>query len=389
MAHTRHDVVVVGARPAGAATAMLLARAGLRVAVVDRSRYGADTLSTHALMRGAVLQLHRWGLLDGVVAAGTPPIRSTTFRYAEARVDVAIKPGNGVDALYAPRRTVLDPLLADAAAEAGADVRFGITVRDVVHDDRGRVCGVVGTDRLVRRVRLDAAVVVGADGARSTIARRVRARVERRGSGASGVVYGYWSDVDVHGYEWVFRPGACAGVIPTNDGQACVFAASTPRRIGRGGIDVLRRVLGDGSPETAAMVDAGRAPSGVRTFRGLPGVLRHPHGPGWALVGDAGYWKDPLTAHGLTDALRDAELLAHALLDAAGGHRAEEDALADYHARRNELSLALFEATDTIAAQRWRDDEIEPLLRRVSAAMADEVGALLALPTAAAAQIPA
>src|SRR5206468_10109150 len=76
---TRHDVVVVGARAAGAATAMLLAGAGLDVLVVDRSRYGADTLSTHALMRAGVAQLHRWGLLDAVVRAGTPPVRATTF----------------------------------------------------------------------------------------------------------------------------------------------------------------------------------------------------------------------------------------------------------------------------------------------------------------------
>ena len=110
-----YDAVIVGARAAGAATAMLLARAGLRVLVVDRSRYGADTLSTHALMRGGVLQLHRWGLLDRVVDAGTPPIRHTTFHYATTSI-ITIKPSHGVDALYAPRRTLLDPVLVDAAA---------------------------------------------------------------------------------------------------------------------------------------------------------------------------------------------------------------------------------------------------------------------------------
>src|SRR5215211_8358862 len=110
-----YDAVVVGARAAGAATAMLVARAGLRVLVVDRSRYGADTLSTHALMRGGVVQLHRWGLLDRIIEAGTPAVRRTTFRYGGDEVAVQIKPSHGVDALYAPRRTILDPVLVDAA----------------------------------------------------------------------------------------------------------------------------------------------------------------------------------------------------------------------------------------------------------------------------------
>ena len=143
---SRPDVVVVGARAAGAATAMLLARAGLRVVVVDRGRYGADTLSTHALMRGAVVQLHRWGLLDRIIAAGTPPIRRTTFRYANDEIVIPIKPSHGVDALYAPRRTVFDPILVDAAVAAGAEVRYGLTVTGIRRDRRGRVTGVVGRD---------------------------------------------------------------------------------------------------------------------------------------------------------------------------------------------------------------------------------------------------
>jgi 2-polyprenyl-6-methoxyphenol hydroxylase-like FAD-dependent oxidoreductase len=375
-----HDVVVVGARAAGAATAMLLARAGLRVLVVDRARYGSDTLSTHALMRGGVLQLSRWGLLDRIVDAATPPIRRTTFRYSGEHVEVAIKPAHGVDALYAPRRTVLDPVLVDAASAAGAEVRFGVTVTDVARDRHGRVHGIEGHDDHGRRVAVETGLVVGADGLRSVIARSVSAPIQRRGVGASAVVYGYWSGIDACGYEWVFRPDACAGVIPTNDSLACVFTAATPERVGRGGRAVLDSLLAEACPDTAARVRAGRAPAGVRTFSGHPGVMRRPWGPGWALVGDAGYWKDPLTAHGLTDALRDAELLARAVVAAASGEASEHDALATYHATRDELSLPLFTVTDAIATQRWTHDEIGPLLRRLSAAMSDEVEALAALP---------
>jgi 2-polyprenyl-6-methoxyphenol hydroxylase-like FAD-dependent oxidoreductase len=379
-----YDVVVVGARAAGAATAMLLARAGLRVLVVDRGRYGADTLSTHALMRGGVVQLHRWGLLDRIVDAGTPPIRSATFRYATEEIVVSIKPSHGVDALYAPRRTVLDPVLVDAAVAAGADVRYGITATGVRRDRHGRVTGIAGRDGTGRRITIDAGLVVGADGLRSVVARHVAAPVERRGAGVSAVVYGYWSDVDASGYEWFFRPHACAGIIPTNDGLLCVFTASTPDRVGRGGKDVLESVLAQASPETAARVRAGTAPTGVRAFTGHPGFMRRAWGPGWALVGDAGYWKDPLTAHGLTDALRDAELLARAIVASASGEVTEREALAGYQASRDRLSLPLFRTTDTIAAQRWTDAEIGGLLLQLSSAMADEVDALVALDPVAA-----
>jgi 2-polyprenyl-6-methoxyphenol hydroxylase-like FAD-dependent oxidoreductase len=375
----RYDVVVVGARAAGAATAMLLARAGLRVLVVDRSRYGADTLSTHALMRGGVVQLHRWGLLDRIIDAGTPAIRRTTFRYAADAIVISIKPAHGVDALYAPRRTVLDPVLVDAAAAAGAEIRYGVTVTDVRRDRRGRVTGIVGRDGTGRRLTVDADLVVGADGLRSTVADHVAAAVEWQGAGASGVVYGYWGDVDTTGYEWIFRPNACAGVIPTNDGLTCVFAASNPARVGRGGIDVLASLLAEASPEVAARVLAGAAPRGVRTFTGHPGFIRRAWGPGWALVGDAGYWKDPLTAHGLTDALRDAELLARAVVASASGEASEHDAFAGYQGARDRLSLPLLRTTDTIAAQRWTDAEIGALLLQLSSAMADEVDTLAAL----------
>jgi 2-polyprenyl-6-methoxyphenol hydroxylase-like FAD-dependent oxidoreductase len=378
-ARSTYDAIVVGARVAGAATAMLLARHGLRVLVVDRSRYGADTLSTHALMRAGVLQLTRWGLLDRIVAAGTPPIRRTTFRCANERFVITVKPSYGVDALYAPRRTVLDPVLVDAACAAGAEVRFGITVTDVRRDTGNRVDGVELRDVSGRSRVITAPLVIGADGFRSTIARSVGAAVERRGSATSAVVYGYWSDLEVDGYEWIFRRDALAGIVPTNDGQACVFAASTPQRIGHGGLAVMREVLEIADADAAARVAAARAPEGVRTFGGCPGFVRRSWGPGWALVGDAGYWKDPLSAHGLTDALRDAELLARAVISTGDVGRALDESLAAYQATRDRLSSQLFATVDTIAAQRWSDDEISGLLLQLSSAMADEVEALAAL----------
>jgi 2-polyprenyl-6-methoxyphenol hydroxylase-like FAD-dependent oxidoreductase len=374
-----YDVVVVGARAAGAATAMLLARRGLHVLVVDRSRYGADTMSTHALMRGGVLQLSRWGLLDAVIAAGTPPIRLTTFRYADDVVPITIKPSFGVDALYAPRRTVLDPILVDSAIAAGVDVRFGVTVNDVARDHNGTVTGIVGRTADARPFSAGARIIVGADGIHSTIARRVGARDERVGTAISAFTYGYWSGLETDGYEWNYRPGAASGVVPTNDGQACVFASATPRRIGRGGLDVLKRIVAESSPELAARVAAVEPPTALRTFGGRLGYMRRAWGQGWALVGDAGYFKDPLSAHGLTDALRDAELLARAVIAVVLGGVDERDALAGYQARRDALATALFDVVDIIAGHGWTGSEIPTLLLQLNAAMADEVEALAAL----------
>ena len=328
--HRHHDVIVVGARAAGAATALLLARRGVDVLAVDRTRYGSDTLSTHVLLRGAVLQLARWGLLADVVAAGTPPVRRTTFRYGGQVVPVAVRAAHGVDALYAPRRTLLDRILIDAAVRAGATVRFGVTATGVRRDASGRVAGVALRDADGRRIERRARYVIGADGLRSMVATSVGAPLERRGRSASSTVYGYWSGVDTDGFEWNFRPEAVSGAIPTNGGETCIFVSAPPRRVGPGGLDTLTHIVRRSSPELAARLDTAPAPSGVRTFVGQRGHLRRPWGAGWALVGDAGYFKDPLSTHGLTDALRDAEFLATAVLDALEGVD-ERDALAGYH----------------------------------------------------------
>ena len=218
---------------------MLLAREGLRVLLLDRSPLGADTLSTHALMRGGVLQLSRWGLLDQIVAAGTPAVTRTTFRYGHENVIITIKPAHGVDALYAPRRTLLDPLLVHAAVDAGVDVHHSTSVTDLIRR-HGRVVGVHATTSDGRAVELGAPLVIGADGIHSIIAQRVGAAFCRMGQHASATTYGYWPDLATDGYEWNFHPNACSGVIPTNDGQACVFASASPKRIGRGGVALLR-----------------------------------------------------------------------------------------------------------------------------------------------------
>jgi flavin-dependent dehydrogenase len=386
MSTESYDVVVVGARVAGASTALLLARAGARVLLLDRGEHGTDTLSTHGLMRAGVLQLVRWGLLDRLVATGTPAVTRTTFHWiAEDPVQVTIRPSVGVDALYAPRRQVLDRLLVDAAGEAGADVRHGIRVTGLLRRTDGRVAGVRTVDREGRTGSVRASYVVGADGIRSVVAAAAGANVERQGRHASAVRYTYVEGLDAPGYEWMYGDGAAAGLIPTNDGRHCAFVATTPDRmrtlrLGRTPDEAFAAVFHAAAPEQAGRLVGARRVERYHGWAGAPAHLRRPWGRGWALVGDAGYFKDPISTHGMTDALRDAELLATALLAALADPGRERPALAAYHRRRDELSTALFEVSDEIASYAWDVPTAQRLLRRLSAAMSDELELLAALP---------
>jgi flavin-dependent dehydrogenase len=375
-----YDVIVVGARPAGAATAMLLARRGHRVLVLDRSRRGSDTLSTHAMMRAGVVQLERWGLLDRIVAAGTPPIGRVTFRYRDEDVRIDLR-----EPLYAPRRTVLDPLLAGAAEEAGADVWFGVRAERLLTDATGRVSGVRVTGAGGATVDLMAHVTIGADGRSSMVARETGAEITHAGRSASSAMYGYVQGLrtDHDGIEWLYAEGVTAGLIPTNHGQHCVFAgASGGRFMSELRFDLeaaFARILAEVSPETAERVATARRVGPVRGFPGVPGWLRRPFGDGWALVGDAGYFKDPQTAHGIADALRDAELLARAVDDGLSGRRPMGSALREYELTRDALSRPLFEATEVIAGFDWTLEELAAQHRLLSSAMQHEVAYLTSI----------
>jgi 2-polyprenyl-6-methoxyphenol hydroxylase-like FAD-dependent oxidoreductase len=253
-------------------------------------------------------------------------------------------------------------------------------VTGLLRDDDGRVRG-VRARHAGRLLELPAATTVGADGIRSLVARDVGAPVVRRGRHAGAVLYRYVRDLPAQGYEWAYGDGAAAGLIPTNDGETCVFVATTPQRLRAlrrdGAEEAFRSLLAAVHPPTAERVLASTAAGRLHGWAGEAGFVRRSWGPGWALVGDAGYFKDPITTHGMTDALRDADLLAGALLAAAGGAD-DRVALAGYQATRDGLSAELFAVTERVAAYDWDDDELEPLLRRVSAAMSDEVDFLAA-----------
>jgi flavin-dependent dehydrogenase len=358
----KYDVIIVGARAAGAATAMLLARRGIRVLVVDRARYGSDTLSTHALMRPALVQLERWGLLDAVIASGAPPIRRTVFHYPDEHVAIDIEP------LYAPRRTVLDAILVDAAIAAGAEVRFGVAVDDLQKDDSGRIIGISG-DGISERAEL----IVGADGIRSVVAQSAGAATTREAHSQGAIVYAYYSGIKAEAYEWVYGDKVASGLIPTNDGEVCVFVGCSAQRFGQEVQPDLRRgfkqLLAGSSPALAMRVMYGQRTSRYRGFAGIRGYYRKVFGRGWALVGDAGYFRDPITTHGISDAFRDAELLARAI---DGTSTFDE-----YESVRNQATEDMFAITDRITAYDWTNPEIRVHLRNLSQAMKAETKLIL------------
>lgn len=380
----RHfDVIIVGARVAGCATAMLLARAGARVLVVDRQAYGSDTLSTHALMRGGVHLLSRWGLLQPLLAAGSPLVTRTTFHYGEEELAIQLRTDDTVPGLIAPRRTVLDRLLVDAARAAGAVVRHHTSVRSLLTGAGGQVCGVTVGTRGGSVESYRAALVVGADGIGSTVARLARARTISSGTHAATNLYGYFPGIESDGYHWYYQRGAAAGVIPTNDGLTCVFAsaptADFDTHLRRDIAAAFRQLLTAANPDLGARV-SGLPAAALSVFRGRPGYLREAHGPGWALVGDAGFFRDPLTAHGITDALRDAEALSEAII------RGTDYDLRRYQSERNAVALPLLTTTDSIVAFDWDLVTLQGLHKELNQAMKVEQAAIVArgAPSAAA-----
>lgn len=294
---------MVGGRVAGAASALLLARRGARVLVLERGAYGSDTLSTHFIWPRGTRRLAAMGVLEDVLAAATPAIRMIEF---DPGVD-AVMTWRPATAALCPRRTTLDRLLVDAAAATGVVFRHGTAVNGVVCE-RGRVCGVRFGAAIER-----ADLVIGADGRRSDVARFVGAEVLATHAPQTAGFYAYFQGLAIEAAEFRVREGRLTYAWPTNDGLACVYVAVRHR----GFADLRRRVRADGLA-SCAIEDAGledrladaRQVSHLHGFAEQGPLRRQRSGPGWVLVGDAAGFKDPTAGMGISEALDDAVWVA-------------------------------------------------------------------------------
>jgi flavin-dependent dehydrogenase len=375
----RYDVIVVGTRVAGAATAMLLARRGLRVLALDRARFPSDTLSTHQIQVPGVARLHRWGLLEPLLRAGTPPVRRIRLTVAGVEIAGTLPAHDGVDTLISPRRTTLDSLLIDAARAAGAEVRHGARVESLVWDG-DRVVGVrTGTHE--ERARL----VIGADGKHSTVAAAVRAGSYRSRPARTFAAYTYWDGAAVRDGHLHLRPGRAVAVFPTDDGLTMAFVGARRDEFEAARRDLRAHYLAgvDACGDLGARLRAGRQVERLRVTPDLPNTYRVGNGPGWALVGDAGLVMDPVSAHGITHAFGDAERLADAVVAgfACGDGAPLDTSIARAMRRRDAATRQVYRLTQRLARL-----ENPNLLRRLAAAIADrpaDVTALLGVFTGA------
>ena len=368
-----YDAIVIGARCAGAPTAMLLARRGHRVLLVDRATIPSDTMSTHLIHPHGLAALRRWGLLDDLLATRVPACPTLRLDFGPVVLEGTPPAVDGISENYAPRRRVLDHLLVDATVAAGVEVREQTSVKGLVWDN-DRVTGVRLNRGGAPEVEPRARIVIGADGVRSTVAEQVQARNYHDKGNLTCAYYAYWRGIDQPRLTLYPRPGGAIGEIPTQDGLTCIYGtwpASEFHAVRRDIAGHFAASIEQHAPDLAArMQGATQEERFIGTGR-IPNHFRQSHGPGWALVGDAAYHKDPIGAHGITDAFLDADRVASAVHAALTGQETVDAALRGCQAEREETSLAQFELNAQFAALEPPTAELQALIAALACNQAE------------------
>lgn len=357
-----YDVIVVGARCAGSPTAMLLSRMGYRVLLVDRATFPSDTVSTHILHPLGARALSKWGLLDRLMATGCPPVHTYAFDFGP--FTIAGTPGTtDAPVAYCPRRTILDKLLVDAAAQAGAEVREDFTVGNILVE-KGRVFGISGGSSRGGPVVERAQIVVGADGLRSCVAEAVRPELYDEKPPLLSAYYAYWSGLPMDGrFETYIRDRRGFAAAPTHDGLTMVIAGWPYAEFAENRKDIEGNCLRT-IELVPAFADRLRRAQRETRFAGMavPNYFRKPYGPGWALVGDAGYNRDFITGQGIMDAFHDAELCADAIDKSITGIQPFDEAMGKYHRTRDARVKPMYDFTCQLATLEPPPPELQQLL---------------------------
>jgi 2-polyprenyl-6-methoxyphenol hydroxylase-like FAD-dependent oxidoreductase len=386
------DVIVVGARCAGSPLAMLLARRGYRVLLVDRATFPSDTISSHQVHQTGLARLKRWGLLDELVATGCPLFATASFNMRVGVISGSLIPADDVAHICVPRRHILDTILVRAAGKAGAEVREGYGLTGLVFDG-DRVVGVRGIGPGGHQVTERAGLVVGADGRNSTVAKLAGAPKYRDDGAKTIQYYSYWSGADHPDPVIYTREDWGVAVGPTHDGLLIMSMGTTRANLSqfRADLDAGYQERINTIPELADRVAGSRREEPFRGLVDVPNFYRQSHGPGWALAGDAGYYRDPVTAQGISDAFRDADSLAEAIDTGLAGRVDLDQALAGYQRDRDIVTEATYgwtlvstrfapaqETTRAFLGQVAADPELSRMFVNLNAGQSD-LGALMAL----------
>ncbi|WP_431041555.1 NAD(P)/FAD-dependent oxidoreductase [Streptomyces sp. P1-3] len=311
-----YDVIVVGARCAGSPAAMLFARQGYRVLLLEKVQFPQDKLSSHYIHQPGVALLGKWGLLEDLRQAGCRPIDHISYESAGVRLDGWSLPVDGHRITYAPRRFVLDPILAAGAVAAGVEFRENCTVSGLLFED-DRVVGVRYKTPSGAEATERARLVVGADGMRSLVAREAGAKFVIEDPRMTCTYYSYWEGVPAH-FEQYERLDRWIGVIPTNNDLTLVMTYFPQREFHKVRADVETAYLEavrTTAPELHDRISAGRRVEQLYGTGHQENFFRKAGGPGWALIGDAVHHKDSIAARGITDAFVQAELLTEHIGD--------------------------------------------------------------------------
>jgi 2-polyprenyl-6-methoxyphenol hydroxylase-like FAD-dependent oxidoreductase len=377
-----YDAIIVGARCAGATTAMLLTRRGHRVLLVDRATFPSDLPHGHFLHRRGPARLKRWGLLDRVAATGAPPITSVVSDYGDFALSDRDIMVDGAPLGYGPRRRAIDQILLDAAVEAGADLRTGFAVQDYIGDGE-RIIGIRGREAAGRTLVTEhATVTIGADGRNSRLARTVGAAMYEEQPPLTCWYFSYWSGIPDPGLQLYLRDRRLVLAFPADAGLVAIFAAWPAAMLPHVRTDIPGYFMEavDAIPALAAQVRAGRQEDRFYGASDLPNFLRRPYGPGWALVGDAGYSKDPITAQGISDAFHDAEACSAALDDAWSGRRDMAEAMAEFQRQRDVAAAPRYELATQLGTLEPPPQELQQLFASLAGNQAgmDDFASLIA-----------
>jgi flavin-dependent dehydrogenase len=341
------DVLIVGTRCAGAPLALLLAWSGLRVLGIDHAHFPSDTVSTHFMWPRTTSFLAKWGLLEALAATGCPSIHRVTADYGAVAISGRPSAVEGTAVMFSPRRTVLDELLVKAARKAGAEIREEVTFRALLWDG-GRVVGAQLQDRNGTTSECKAAIVVGADGIWSAVARAANAGTEIEHPALTCGYYAYWSGVPTEGVEFYIREGRDILVFPTHDGLTCIWAGRSRKdwEIYRKDVEQSYRDVIAAAPSLADRLARAERATPFKGTSKLPNFYRRSFGAGWALVGDAAYHRDPLAGMGIGDAFLGAQLLADAVARGLGRDAAALDAdLSGYQEAFRDRTMPIFDYT--------------------------------------------